>query len=105
MASPQLEKGYTKIAHEIVEAVVRSSMTSMQLRVVFYIWRITYGFNRKDCDSNTLSFVTKLRSTKSCIESTFIELEKMQVIVIKWVDEKKFNIRFNKDWEKWKCFQ
>jgi len=105
MASPQLEKGYTKIAHEIIEAVARSAMTSMQLRVVFYIWRITYGFNRKVCDTNTLSFVTKVRSTKSAIESTLIELEKMQVIKITWIDEKKFSIGFNKDYERWKCFQ
>lgn len=47
MASPQLEDGYTRIANELLDALVRADLTATQLRIMLAIVRETYGFNRK----------------------------------------------------------
>lgn len=47
MASPQKENGYTPIANEILEAVMRQRLGGTQLRLVLAVWRYTYGFNRR----------------------------------------------------------
>ena len=46
MADPQLEKGYTRIANELLEAVCRTNLSGSELRILLYIIRRTYGFNR-----------------------------------------------------------
>ena len=47
MASPQKENGYTPIANEILEAVMRQRLGGTQLRLVLAVWRYTYGFGRR----------------------------------------------------------
>ena len=47
MENPQKENGYTAIANEIVEALVRLDLTGCQFRVLLFIVRKTYGFNKK----------------------------------------------------------
>ena len=47
---PQVEDGYTRIAHELLEAVTNSQtcpVTLRQLRVVLAVIRKTYGYNKK----------------------------------------------------------
>ena len=46
MAGPQLEDGYTRIANEVLEHG-QGEAHSTQYRILFIIWRYTYGFNRK----------------------------------------------------------
>lgn len=48
MASPQLEKGHTRIANEILSEIMKVSLNGTQFRLVMVIWRYTYGFSRKD---------------------------------------------------------
>lgn len=48
MASPQLEDGYVRWANELLEQVYRrDDFTARELRVILYVGRYTYGFNRK----------------------------------------------------------
>jgi phage replication O-like protein O len=47
MASPQLENGYTRIANEILEALSRSGLGGSLLRIILYVLRMTYGFQKK----------------------------------------------------------
>ena len=54
MASPQIENGYTKIANELLEALARSSFRGEVWRVLMFVIRKTYGFN-KVCDHISLS--------------------------------------------------
>ena len=46
-ASPQLEDGYTRIANELIEALMRTNLSAYQSRVLWAIWRKTYGFNKR----------------------------------------------------------
>ena len=46
MANPQMEKGYTRIANELLEAICRLDISGNEMRILLYIIRKTYGFNR-----------------------------------------------------------
>ena len=46
MANPQLSNGYTKIANELLEALCRLNVSGNEMRILLYIIRRTYGFNR-----------------------------------------------------------
>ncbi|HWO43344.1 MAG TPA: replication protein [Candidatus Eisenbacteria bacterium] len=47
MANPQLENGYTCIAHEILEALSKINLSPYQSRVLWVVLRKTYGHHRK----------------------------------------------------------
>jgi len=44
---PQIEDGYTRIANELLEAVVHLALPGGHLRIMFALIRRTYGFNKK----------------------------------------------------------
>lgn len=43
-----LERGYTRIANRLLEAILAASFSSCQLRAVMALARMTYGWNRKN---------------------------------------------------------
>ncbi|MDD5092820.1 MAG: replication protein [Dehalococcoidia bacterium] len=54
MASPQVENGHTDIANEIVDAMCRVNLTQYESRVLWFIFRKTYGYHKTvDCISYT----------------------------------------------------
>ena len=63
MANPQLENGYTRIANEILEAMAKVKLSPTQYRVLFVVWRYTYGFSRKSADLSLTFWRTQLDAT------------------------------------------
>ncbi len=47
MASPQAEDGHVDIANEIVEKLAKINLSSYEWRVLWAIWRKTYGWHKK----------------------------------------------------------
>ena len=47
-ASPQLENGHTRIANELLEAIIRCHFSATELDIIWFIARNTYGWNRKE---------------------------------------------------------
>ncbi|MFC1872145.1 replication protein [Chloroflexota bacterium] len=47
MDTPQLENGFTQIAHEIIEELAKTNLSSYESSVVWIIIRKTYGFHKK----------------------------------------------------------
>ncbi len=58
MANVQKENGYTPIANEIIEQLVRLPLNGTQLRIIAVVWRYTYGFSRKQHELS-ISFIRK----------------------------------------------
>ena len=104
MASPQLEKGHTRIAHEIMEALVRSNLSGAEIRASLWIIRLTYGFQRKEVVTNPNAFVVKLKTTKDYVKEVFHNLQTKKVITCEWASPDVCKISFNKDFDTWKCF-
>ena len=47
-SSPQLENGHTRIANELLEAIIKCNFSATELDIVWFIVRNTYGWNRKE---------------------------------------------------------
>lgn len=103
MANPQCERGYTKIANEIMEALIRMEMSGQELRTTLLVIRKTYGFRKKE-DYISLSQIAQFLKTSKVRCSQIIN--KLQARGILTVKEninglvKKY--MFNKDFEQWR---
>lgn len=79
-ASPQLENGYTRLANELLDALISAGLTARQWAVVMAIIRKTYGFN-KTSDEIGLSQLSAMTGLdKSNLSRTVRELESAKVI-------------------------
>ena len=59
MANPQKENGYTPIANEILEQLVRLPLNGTQWDIIIVICRYTYGYSRKEHPVSE-SFIAKV---------------------------------------------
>lgn len=101
MANVQLENGYTKIANEILEEIAKIKLSPTQYRILFIIWRYTYGFNRKWHDMS-LSFLSKATGCDSRqIQRELKRLEERRVILPKIKSGSYRKISFNKNHDEW----
>lgn len=103
MTDVQLENGYTKIANELLEEVAKRKFNGTQYRILFVVWRFTYGFKRKQHDLS-LNFISQATG----IEKARIKKDLNKLIeskVIKVIEEATFNrtrvIAFNKNYSEW----
>lgn len=100
MADVQLENGYTKIANEILENVVKVSLNGTQFRILLVVWRSTYGFH-KTGHKLSLSYIAKaIGSSKTAVSREIGTLIKAKILVAEI--EPSFicgrTISFNKDY-------
>lgn len=79
-ASPQLEDGHTRIANELLEALLLAKLTSRQWSVAVALIRKTYGYNKKtdDIGLGQLSDLTGL--AKPHVSVAVRELEERRII-------------------------
>lgn len=101
--SPQLEDGHTRIANELLDAIVRFDFSKRQYKVVFFVIRKTYGWNKKE-DVMSLSQIvdgTGLQRNHSC--ETVNELSVMKVL-LKQEHRNGQLIKLNKNYGEWRLF-
>lgn len=95
-----LDDGYTRIANELLEAVMAADLTARQLKVVMAIIRKTYGFGKKfDRISNTqIAEMTGIHHTHVCkaknemIAMNILVTSGLSIGINKVVSEWNFNI-------------
>lgn len=98
MASPQTENGYIRIANELWDAVLQRDFTKRQQQVLFFIWRLSYGCQKKD------AYVPKMRLFELCgvaeskIKGELLYLEKSRVLI--W-DRESHLFEINKNHDEW----
>ncbi|WP_429499141.1 replication protein [Robbsia andropogonis] len=80
-ASPQVQDGYTRIANELLEAMLSAGLTSRQWTVLMAVIRKTYGFNKKadDIALRQLSEMTGI--AKAHVSVTLRELVERNIVV------------------------
>ena len=103
MANPQKENGYTPIANEILDNIMKLKLNGTQFRIVMCVWRYTYGFSRKQHELSE-SFISKAIDVhKKQVQRELTELIKLKIIVVE--REANFNqtrvLSFNKDYVNW----
>ena len=80
MANPQIENGYTRIANELLEALLLANLSKRQLLVAFAVIRQTYGFNRKSdrISGSQIAALTGLRRNHCSV--AVAELTEMKIL-------------------------
>lgn len=102
MASPQLEKGYLKIANELAEALAKNQFTGHENRVIWAVMRKTYGYNKKRdrISYGQLSEATGL-ARKRVFEAVSSLRRKNVLHAHKTRDRSPLTYMINKDYESW----
>ena len=97
MASPQIEDGHIDIAHELAEALMRTNLNAYQWRVIWAIWRKTYGWHKKEERITNKQFVAMTGISKQHVSRTINELKKRNIVALSG-----YKIAFNKDYTQWR---
>lgn len=100
MASPQKENGFTPTAHELVEAICALNISGTAHRVLRYIERKTYGFNKKKDYVSISQFEVVLKTDRRTIIRALDALEKSNIIIINR-DNITNEYCINKDYDTW----
>ena len=102
MANPQLKNGYTKIANELLEAICRLNISGNEMRILLYIIRRTYGFN-KTCEEISLSEIASAVGARSAhISRALKKLSALNLIELRSSEGvKPQTISIVKDYEEW----
>ncbi|MGG3943393.1 replication protein [Peribacillus psychrosaccharolyticus] len=102
MVNPQLKKGHTRIANEILEQVMKKALNGTQLRILLFIWRYTYGFQRKDNEFSLTFISEKIEASRSQVDRELKALIDSEIINVLGKGEKGARIlSFNKNYEEW----
>ncbi len=96
MASPQLKDGFTQIADEIIEALMRTNLSAYQSRILWVIFRKTYGFRKKEDWISNSQMIEMTGLHRSHICRTIRELKDKNMIT-----KRGNKIGFQKDYQRW----
>ena len=97
MTSPQKENGYTAIAHEILEQLVKTALLGSELRIILFILRKTYGFQKKEDRISLTQFEKGTGLSRPTVVKTLKNLISRNILVKTALLE----IKFNKYWDSW----
>ena len=78
--NPQVEDGFTRIANELFDAVLRAPLTGVEQKVVLAVIRLTYGYNKRE---DTLSFSQIATATgigRQSVVRAMVRLRKANVL-------------------------
>jgi phage replication O-like protein O len=97
----QLEDGYLKIINTLVEAFARTNFTASESRCIWFIIRMTYGYNRKMARIKTAEWEAGTGMKATNIYRTLRRLNERNVVI--WSDHKSYRkIGIQKNYRKWK---
>ena len=102
MANPQIEDGYTRVANELIEAICYKVANATWIKILLWTMRLTYGFKRKEVQSNYQSYATKLSLTKETIRHALLDMAEHRLITFVVVTNNIFIVSINKNYELWK---
>jgi phage replication O-like protein O len=102
MANPQLEDGYTQIAHEIMEALAQINLSPYESRAIWFILRKTYGWKKKRDWIALSQFSKGLKLDRRHVHRALKGLLSKDIIVICRDDKKHPTCSFQKDYSQWK---
>lgn len=94
-----LDAGYTKIANYLLEALIASNLSKRELKLVLYIFRNGYGFDREKSEvklTKQSSLSKDCRLHKSDIKRTLLSLQFKNIISID-----RASITFNRHVDTW----
>lgn len=101
MANPQAENGHIDIANEIAEALMKVNLSPYESRILWFLFRKTYGWGKKT-DWIALSQFSKcIGIDRRLVHRALKQLSSKKMIVINKDDSYHITYGFQKDYEKW----
>lgn len=96
MKNPQKENGYTAIANEIMDQLARVSLSGNEWKILMYVFRKTYGFNKKQDRIPLSQFVDGCDMDRTNVCRTIKKLVAKRILV------KTYGVYgFNKGYNDW----
>jgi phage replication O-like protein O len=104
--SPQKENGYTAIANEIIDALVKYRLSGEQMQCLLFILRKTYGYNKKTDAISLSQFVKATGINRGNVARAIkaITAKKLIHVIRGSVNKDTISItkyRFNKRFKSW----
>jgi phage replication O-like protein O len=96
MVSPQIKNGYLKIANEIAEALMKTKLSANQSRIIWAIFRKTYGWNKEEDWISISQFEDMTSIRTQHVSRTLKELREKKIIT-----KAGRKITFNKNYSQW----
>jgi len=101
MADVQCENGYTRIANELLEAILKADFSARELKVVLALIRFSFGYSKKSA-MLSLRFLSEITNIDFAnLSRTLKNLERKNVIIILSINGKGREIQIVKDYETW----
>lgn len=100
MTSPQTEDGYTRIANELLDAILRYPFSKRELNIVLAVVRKTYGYNKKS-DDMTLTQLAELASIDLAHVSRTVAALVEKNVLLKQQGRYGYIIGINKKYNTW----
>jgi phage replication O-like protein O len=82
MGNPQLDEGHTRIANELLEAILSHGFTGRQLQIIFAVIRKTYGYNKKADEIGLSQFRDLTGIARQHVSKALQDLAAMNVLNI-----------------------
>lgn len=80
MTKPQLEDGFTRIANELFEAILKFGFSEREMSVVFAIVRKTYGYGKKEDDMSASQIGDMIGKHRNHVTVAINKLVSMNVL-------------------------
>jgi phage replication O-like protein O len=103
MANPQIENGFTKIANELLEEIIKRDFSKRELKVIFSVIRFTFGFHRKEAELS-LRFISESTGIKfHHLSTTINDLATKNILILSENETRKQGriLKLNKDYDTW----
>ena len=102
MANPRIENGYVRIANELLEAICRLDVSGSEMRILLYIIRRTYGFNKDYAEIPLSEVSTAVGMRREHIQKMLKRLSTKNIIDLRTNSgTKPQTISIVKNYEKW----
>ncbi|MDX8047135.1 replication protein [Gracilibacillus sp. S3-1-1] len=98
MANPQLENGYTRIANELWNEILRRNFTKRQINLILFIWRLSYGTGQKACKIAKFTSFEQVGMYKQDVKKELVFLR--ECAVLEW-EEESMVFSINKHYQNW----
>lgn len=104
LASPQIDEGkFTRISNELLEALARFGANGSQFRVMLYLIRMTYGYQRKCVEISLKKIAESVNMKKPNAYRVLKQLSLSNLITVIQSDNKRHSTYcIQKNYEKWR---
>lgn len=101
IGKPEVDDGHTKIANELLDAVIGHDFSKRQLKILLFIMRKTYGWNKSEDEISRSQIMEATGLLNPHITTALQELQNANVLIISpGKHAKRFKI--NKYYDQWR---